>query len=174
MSSPDISRRLFLRGKVNTVSYATVIRPPWSVDQQQFLNQCSRCDDCISACPENIIIHGDGGFPEVNFKLGECTFCTHCAEACQSDAIKLDTTHPEKMNPWQLDVSVGSKCLSLNAVVCRACGDNCEPQAIRFQMKLGGISEPHISLEDCTGCGACLHVCPVDAIQIKPQESIAA
>lgn len=169
MSSPDISRRLFLRGKVNTVNYVPVVRPPRSVDQQQFLSLCTRCDDCISACPENIIVHGDGGFPEVDFKQGECTFCNKCAEVCQEDAVQV-----ENNNSWQLDVSVNSKCLSLNAIVCRACGDNCEPQAIHFNMKLGGISEPQISLDDCTGCGACMYVCPIDgAIQIKPQESIA-
>ena len=163
MSSPDISRRSFLRGNVNTRRVPVVVRPPNSLEESLFLDTCSRCDDCISACPENIIVKGDGGYPEVNFKNGECTFCNECVSACQPKAIKI-----ESETPWYLDVSVTSKCLSMNAVVCRTCSDNCEVQAIRFQLKVGGISEPIISLDDCTGCGACLHVCPVDSIQIKP------
>ena len=131
----------------------------------RFIESCERCDDCITACPENILVRGDGGFPEVNFKLGECTFCTQCAQSCQAGSIQnfYSNLHSDSSSnrysiaakAWNLDVSISSKCLSLNAVVCRACGDNCEPQAIRFQLKVGGISEPQITAEDCTGCGAC-------------------
>ena len=181
MSSPDISRRLFLRGKVAAPVTSSAIRPPWSVDEGQFISKCSRCDDCISACPENIITRGEGGFPEINFKSGECTFCAKCAATCKTGAItsfgSSDEISRDPANAWNLDVNITStKCLSLNAVVCRSCGDSCEPQAINFQLKLGGVSEPIISLDDCTGCGACVSVCPVDAVQIKPviEESIAA
>lgn len=172
MSSPDVSRRLFLRGKVDIAQRTPVIRPPWTIDNAQFLEQCTRCDDCLSACPEKIIIQGDGGYPEINFKKGECTFCGKCAEACDADLFNTPTTpYIEPSFAWQLSVVIEPKCLSLNAVVCRACGDNCEPQAISFQLKVGGISEPQINLDDCTACGACLHVCPVDAVEITPNTS---
>ena len=191
MSQINASRRFFLRGKVATsnAAIASAVRPPWSVDEPQFIESCERCDDCITACPENILVRGDGGFPEVNFKLGECTFCTQCAQSCQAGVIQnfytksssnTSSSYSTSAKAWNLNVSISAKCLSLNAVVCRACGDNCEPQAIRFQLKVGGISEPLISLDDCTGCGACLSVCPVDTVQIKPvsesnnKETIAA
>jgi ferredoxin-type protein NapF len=32
---------------------------------------------------------------------------------------------------------------------------------------VGGKSTPQLSLNDCTGCGACIAPCPVDAIQIS-------
>lgn len=181
MSSPDMSRRLFLRGK-SAASAHLVVRPPWSLPEAHFIEQCQRCDDCIAACPEKIIIHGDGGYPEVNFRLGACTFCAKCAESCDAGAFHYfdaedsaagndDKPHDicaRPANAWNLKVSIRSNCLSLNAIVCRACGDHCEEQAIQFQLKPGGVSEPLISQDDCTGCGACLFVCPVDSVSIRP------
>ena len=158
----------------------TAIRPPWAKAEGMFLERCSRCDDCISACPENILIRGDGGYPEVDFKHGECTFCGKCVDHCETKALAFPMTagKPQKFaaEAWNLDVSFTASCLSLNAVVCRACGDHCEPQAIRFQLKPGGIAEPHLSQDNCTGCGACASICPVDAILIKPaaMEDLAA
>ncbi|MCF6191095.1 MAG: ferredoxin-type protein NapF [Cocleimonas sp.] len=177
-SDPDLSRRFFLRGKVSKSSQASplAIRPPWAQIESLFIESCSRCGDCISACSQNIIIKGDGGFPEVSFKQGECTFCTECIKVCETGALDVVISQQADQNAWDLNVSIQSNCLSLNAVVCRACGDNCETQAIQFKLKVGGISEPLISQDDCTGCGACVAVCPVDAVSItsKLAESIAA
>ncbi|KAG1658133.1 Ferredoxin-type protein NapF [Nymphon striatum] len=154
------------RGKVNTRRLPVVVRPPYSVEETSFIETCNRCDDCISACPENIIIRGDGGYPEIDFKQGECTFCNRCADTCHVNAIQRGAKEP-----WALDISITSKCLSMNAVVCRACGDNCEAQAIRFQLKLGGVSEPQISLDDCTGCDeSAKGPKGQEGIQVNPQQ----
>jgi len=178
-TKPDMSRRFFLRGQVAGSSkvISTPIRPPWAFNESLFIENCSRCSDCISACPQGIIFTGDAGFPEVSFKQGECTFCADCVKACKTGALDTSVLSQQVApQAWDLDVSIQSNCLSLNAVVCRACGDNCETQAIQFKLKVGGISEPQISQDDCTGCGACVAVCPVDAVKIKTKlaESIAA
>ncbi len=178
-AKPDMSRRFFLKGQVSRSSKAisTPVRPPWALNESLFVESCSRCSDCISACPQGIIFTGDAGFPEVSFKQGECTFCTDCIKVCKTGALDASALSQQTaLQAWNLDVSFQSNCLSLNSVVCRACGDNCEAQAIRFKLKVGGISEPLISQDDCTGCGACVAVCPVDAVKIKSQlaESIAA
>lgn len=176
-----MSRRFFLRGQVSRSSQAIPlpIRPPWAVSESLFVESCSRCSGCISACPQGIIFIGDAGFPEVSFKQGECIFCTECVKACKTGALDASVLSQQTVHThqaWSLDVSIQSKCLSLNAVVCRACEDNCEPQAIRFTLKVGGISEPLVSQNDCTGCGGCVAVCPVDAVKIKSKlvESIVA
>ncbi len=169
MSPPNLSRRFFLRGKISARA-PTIIRPPWAIEDVKFLAACNRCNDCISACPEDIISQGDGGYPEINFKHGECTFCTKCVESCKTGVLQQpDDLENKDENAWQLEVSINKKCLSLNAVVCRACGENCGLEAIQFQLKKGGISEPHVSLDNCNGCGACVSVCPVDAVVIIPQ-----
>ena len=58
------------------------IRPPWSKEDSHFLAHCLRCDACIRACETDILQRGRGGYPSVNFKHGECSFCYACAEAC--------------------------------------------------------------------------------------------
>jgi len=183
MLAPDQSRRLFLRGKFASQP-ALVMRPPWAGDEETFLDRCSRCDACITACPEAILIRNDGGYPEVQFNRGECTFCGKCVESCKDDALRFPVTSagaqdsltdiPDTRDAWNPDVHFGSNCLSLNAIICRACGDACESQAIHFQLKPGGVAEPGVSAENCTGCGACVRPCPVQAVSLTPSHPLPA
>ncbi len=166
MTSPDISRRSFLRGKIKSPDKA-VIRPPWSLEEATFIERCNRCNSCISACPEKIITAGDGGFPEINFRQGECTFCHECVNSCEANAFKPINLAALDKDAWSLKIEILSKCLSLNAVVCRICGDNCDEQAISFKLQLGGVSTPVVDNGVCTGCGNCLFTCPENAISIQ-------
>jgi ferredoxin-type protein NapF len=68
----DASRRGFFRGRPRPKAE---IRPPWALAESLFTDCCTRCNDCIDACPEQIIVIGDGGYPTIDFKRGECTFC---------------------------------------------------------------------------------------------------
>ncbi|SPW52975.1 ferredoxin-type protein [Escherichia coli] len=76
----DASRRGILTGRWRKASNG--IRPPWSGDESHFLTHCTRCDACINACENNILQRGAGGYPSVNFKNNECSFCYACAQAC--------------------------------------------------------------------------------------------
>ncbi|STP18901.1 ferredoxin-type protein [Escherichia coli] len=69
----DASRRGILTGRWRKASNG--IRPPWSGDESHFLTHCTRCDACINACENNILQRGAGGYPSVNFKNNECSFC---------------------------------------------------------------------------------------------------
>jgi ferredoxin-type protein NapF len=140
-----------------------------------FVDTCTRCDDCITVCPQQILQRGDGGYPEISFRNGECTFCGQCADACKAKAFLPDERTPH--TAWSLSVSIKPSCLSLNGVVCRTCGDHCDDRAIRFQLQTRAVAIPRISQESCTGCGACFSVCPVNAVAIQNipcQEEIAA
>jgi ferredoxin-type protein NapF len=155
----DASRRRLLRGYAGERP-AAVRKPrlPW-LDTGAFHERCTRCGDCARACPEGIVAPGDGGFPHIDFARGGCTFCGACADAC-SEAL---FSHREGA-PWRLRVAIGAGCLARTGVVCESCRDGCDTRAIRFTPAPGRVPAPVLDLERCTGCGACVGVCPVSAI----------
>ncbi len=163
-SRPEISRRQFLHGDVRGTTQP--LRPPWALSEAQFIETCERCDECISACPEKILRRGSGGYPEVTFAAGGCTFCGDCAKACEYGVLRFEDD-PQQM-PWRLAVAIGASCLSLNGTVCRSCGEVCEDRAIRFKLEVGGIARPLLDAAECNGCGQCVSVCPVGSIRIEP------
>ena len=156
----DASRRGFFRGRPRPKAE---IRPPWALPEAAFTECCTRCGDCLIACPEKIIVTGDGGFPGLDFKRGECTFCGECVTACKPQALLRAA---DEQAPWAHKAVIGPSCLPERGVECRTCGDFCLANAIRFSPRLGGSPIPIIDPAICTGCGACLAPCPVNAITI--------
>jgi len=158
------SRSQLIRGRLAPTRQP--IRPPWESNLE---NKCDQCGECIKHCPESILIQSADGFPEVDFRRGECTFCGECADVCKPKAILKQ----DNQIPWYLDVSVSSACLGFKSVSCRSCGDVCADQAIEFRITSNGIGIPTINNDLCNSCGGCLSVCPVDAIQIIPAQERA-
>lgn len=128
----DASRRGILTGRWRKASNG--IRPPWSGDESHFLTHCTRCDACINACENNILQRGAGGYPSVNFKNNECSFCYACAQACPESLFS-----PRHTRAWDLQFTIGDACLAYQSVECRRCQDSCEPMAIIFRPTLSGI-----------------------------------
>jgi ferredoxin-type protein NapF len=122
------------------------------------LRDCTGCGACFDACPSGIISIRSG-IPVVDLKKGECTFCGRCAERCPERVFPPD---PVKHFPHH--ATVGDGCLAVNFVDCQACRDSCPSAAIGFAPRIGGPFVPHIDAEACTGCGACLSVCPTRSI----------
>ena len=168
MTGFNVHRRALLIGD-NPKRVKSAIFPPWSLPQVEFIDVCERCDLCRDACPEGIIYKGKGGFPEVNFSQAECTFCGKCLLACQSNAFIQQKKYRATQAWPNKQASILSKCLSLNAIVCRSCADYCDADAIQFQLKLGGIAVPKIAIDKCTACGACVHACPNQSIEITDE-----
>ncbi|WP_081894675.1 ferredoxin-type protein NapF [Ruegeria halocynthiae] len=157
------SRRAFLSAKVRGEDLS-IIRPPGSV-VPGFVDLCTKCGDCAKACPEDVIVIGADGFPVLYSDNGPCTFCGECAQSCPTEALEL-----ERLSnwPWRASLSAAS-CLSMNGVSCRVCQDNCEHNAISFRLQQGGRAEPSLDTDTCTGCGACVALCPVDAVTLERQ-----
>lgn len=161
MNDPTSSRRNFLRGRVS--SHTDQLRPPWALAGPAFHAACTRCGDCARKCPTRIIKQGDGGYPTVDFKIGECTFCGECVSACKPAAlVKAEPA----ATPWQIRAAIGENCLARRQVECRVCGEQCGEGAIHFRPQLGGIAQPDIETAKCTGCGACVVPCPTLAIRV--------
>jgi ferredoxin-type protein NapF len=57
--------------------------------------------------------------------------------------------------------------MAAQGVVCRTCGDVCDARAIHFQLRVGGAALPLLDETACTGCGECIAVCPVQAVEIE-------
>ncbi|WP_207905744.1 ferredoxin-type protein NapF [Aestuariirhabdus litorea] len=141
------------------------LRPPWSLEESLFTQHCTRCGDCIDVCETAILVKGDGGFPTVDFARGECTFCQGCLSHCETGALNAAITPP-----WNIKAGINAQCLTQQQVVCRSCADLCETRAIRFDPLAGGVASPRIEADQCTGCGACVSVCPSHAINLSNPE----
>ncbi len=113
-----VSRRQFLWGDFK--SRQAPQRPPWALAEALFINACSRCGDCVPVCPTRIIVIVRG-FPEVDFKRGECTFCGACAAACKDKALLDSET---QIWPWAIKAQVAS------SPACRIEGSNAASAAI--------------------------------------------
>ncbi|WP_425038635.1 ferredoxin-type protein NapF [Primorskyibacter sp. S187A] len=137
-----------------------VQRPPWS-NEASIRAECTSCGDCLRACPEAILIPGPARTPSVDFSRGECTFCGACAEACHEGVFA-----PTDMQPWDLVAQIGPSCLLASHVSCRLCTDFCETDALRFDLRAGGVGALRVEAEACTGCGACVSTCPVAALTL--------
>ena len=169
-ASVDTGRRSFLRGRARGAPLP--VRPPWAVPESKFVDLCSRCDECVKVCGEFVLRRGSGGYPEADFRSGACTFCGECARNCPGNVLRVDQP---RASAWdQPRVEVSSTCLARQGTVCRACGDACEARALRFRLALGGRSEPIPDPLRCTGCGACVYVCPVEAVIVKSNQEIRA
>ncbi|MCG9731002.1 ferredoxin-type protein NapF [Shewanella sp. Isolate13] len=157
MSSINQSRRRLFSRKKNDA-----VRPPWVKQAIEFTDECTRCDKCISACETQIIIKGDGGFPEVDFKIDECTFCQECANVCPEAIFENTDTAP-----WQVKANIQDNCMAYQGIWCQSCKDACDPRAISFSLAIGKAPLPKIDIEACTGCGACVAPCPSTAILVR-------
>ena len=157
----QITRADLLRGDWMGKHKATPL--PWSVSRAKFIDACICCDNCIDACPQSVIEKGPGGYPQLNFSQNSCTFCGECAQVCEHDVFQVPTTIEQ---PTLLQAEVSKDCLTHSNILCNACGDACEADAIVFQPVVHKMPQPLINTSACTGCGECYRYCPVDAIRI--------
>lgn len=161
-----LQRRRFLCG--GSASSVKEIRPPWALAETAFLEMCTRCDGCREACPQGIVVRGEGGYPVMDFTRGECTFCGACLERCAPRALLRASSITA---PWQIKAHVDASCVAGRGVECRICGEMCNVRAIRFPPRLGAVALPQLDRDACSGCGACVASCPVGAIAvINPME----
>lgn len=162
--SAVITRRSLLRGDLRTVSVP--IRPPWALHEASFLEGCTRCNECLACCPQGIITAGSGGFPQVDFSRGECSFCADCVSACEPGVLS-STRQAADAPPWMVKAAINRSCFNHHGVFCRVCADRCITGAIRFRPVRGGAFLPRVDHGACNGCGACIASCPAGALRAE-------
>jgi len=167
-ASVRTDRRSLLRGRPEQRAGPAPLRPPWAAER--FSELCTGCGRCVEACPEGILVTGADGYPEVDFRRGsgECTFCAACVATCPEPALA-----DQGQAPWYIVAQIGTACLALSGVHCQSCGDACPESVIRFAHRLGGPPVPMIDSDGCTGCGACVAVCPAEAITVGAPGRVA-
>jgi len=158
----QVSRMQFLRGDFK--GKKAPLRPPWAIAESLFTEICTNCGECISHCPTHIIKPARANFPVIDFSSGECLFCEQCVDVCKPQAL----LKARQEAPWAIKASIDEAvCITYQGVECRSCYDPCEARAIHMPPRLGGISIPVLNSDNCSGCGACFAICPVQAITMK-------
>ena len=144
-----------------------VVRPPYGLSESLFQSECPACEShaCVTSCEEKILYIGADGTAQLSFASSGCTFCDACAQACESGV--LDLLHSPYQEHIAAEFSINIQgCVAHNSVICFSCKEPCIDDAILFN----GMFNPVIDMNLCTGCGFCISVCPVDAIECSPRE----
>ena len=189
---PDIKRRgvivslaagifsvPFLRQRP-AVNDPSLIRPPGSLRESDFLNRCVKCEACLKVCPTGglqpvLLEAGLEGIwtPKLVPLIGSCEYCTLCGQVCPTGAIlemKKDALMNIKIGEATID---RSRCLPwAEGTPCIVCEEMCiVPQKAIWLEEIVNkdksgtevrILLPHVDIGRCIGCGKCEKNCPLD------------
>ncbi|MCP4757858.1 MAG: 4Fe-4S dicluster domain-containing protein [Planctomycetes bacterium] len=188
---PNMTRRDFFRGKLfrpiqeaarrgaaagrgvakQDLSLTLLQRPPGAVAEGQFLASCTRCGDCVTACPPQAIRWAPpesgerrAGTPFIDAIRQSCVMCsdTPCITACEPGVLRSEL--PLTMATARVDAIA---CLAWRGQPCRLCVDQCPVDGV---ISVDAEQRPIIDPGHCTGCGVCVQVCPAprNAIDHRP------
>lgn len=147
-----------------------VHRPPGAVAEADFLDHCTRCGDCLKACPHQAIVLAPArlreaeGTPMIVAGDSPCQYCldTPCASVCVPQVLRSD--YPRKMGTAQVE---RMDCLAWQRSFCTVCEERCPvPGAVTLD-----LGKPGVDASACVGCGICVNVCPAPrrAIVLNPE-----
>ncbi|MDR2887358.1 MAG: 4Fe-4S binding protein [Bacteroidales bacterium] len=146
------------------------VTPPGSISHDNFLNACTACHLCVSACPTDVLKpsfleYGLFGImqPFMDYRVSFCNFeCVKCSEVCPSGAI-LPLTVEQKITTQTGKVRfVENNCIVYtDKTSCGSCSEHCPTQAVTMAPYIGELTIPKINTDICVGCGACEYACPV-------------
>lgn len=144
------------------------LRPPGAVEEPLFLERCTKCSDCLEACPPHaIVVHPNDGTPVLYADQSPCLLCEDfpCVTACAADAL-LPVEHSRQV---RMGMAVISHRHCTAGQGCHACVSRCPTDALSMDFASLTLS---VMTEACVGCGMCEMVCKTVndhvAIQVVP------
>ena len=143
-----------------------VARPPGALTEVAFLLACTRCGDCVKACPAHAILQLDdragvaAGTPFLDVNSHRpCVSCKDapCMPACPAGALQVVPIAEAVLGTAIVDREL---CTSWNGEGrCRSCFDACPFQWDAILQD--EAHRPYVDPRHCTGCGMCRAACPV-------------
>jgi ferredoxin-type protein NapG len=146
------------------------IRAPFALPELEFLLACTRCGDCIDACPHQVIfplaarLGADvAGSPALDLQNRGCHLCAEwpCVSACGPGALKLPERSEEEIPPpprlARATIDTGT-CLPYNGPECGVCISACPVEGAMVLQQ----EKPVINETFCTGCGLCREICVIE------------
>jgi len=160
------------------------IRPPFALDELEFLLACTRCGACIEACPTGVVFPLPARVgaqfaetPALDLLNKSCWLCADwpCVQACEPGAMRLPVP-PKKRGkkappmPQLAKVQIDTtRCLPYLGPECGACRDSCPvPGALVWNGE-----RPVVDMTRCAGCARCREVCIAEpkAVTVVSRES---
>ncbi|RLA40504.1 MAG: hypothetical protein DRR42_25795 [Gammaproteobacteria bacterium] len=149
------------------------IRPPYAINELDFLLSCTRCGDCIQACPHDVIFPLSArvgakavGTPALDLLNKGCHLCKDwpCVQACNETALSL---------PVLLS---SNEALSNEALSNEAPGNQAPAEDLPkdVTLPLPRLASASINTQSCLPysgpeCGACEASCPVPGALVWDQ-----
>jgi ferredoxin len=160
----------------DTGSRRRVICPPGSGSIDRFLDRCTACQLCVSACPTHVLQpawtdYGLSGLmkPRMDYSTAFCNFtCRECGEVCPSGAITLLDLAEKQVTQIGEARFVKEKCIVIvKGTDCAACSEHCPTKAVYTVPYGDNLRLPTVNSDLCIGCGGCEYACPA-----QPEKAI--
>jgi polyferredoxin len=165
----------------NKIPERALIRPPGALKENQFLNRCVRCGECMKVCLNNALQPSwlesgvEGLFsPRLLPRIGYCEYnCTLCGQVCPSGAIRKMSLQEKQRTVIGKAEFDRNRCLPYaKGTPCIVCEEHCPlpDKAIKFREtavpnsegKTVTLKQPYVVESLCIGCGICENKCPLE------------
>ena len=160
------------------------IRPPFAISELDFITSCTRCDECISACPHQVIFPLPvrvgievAATPAMDLLNKGCHLCEDwpCVTACEPNALMIPEAlvvaiEDDEAVVTEDDLELATaltiprlaeaeidqqQCLPYSGPECGACRGSCPIEgALVWQDE-----KPMIDADLCVGCAMCREAC---------------
>lgn len=157
----------------------SLIRPPGSRPERDFLQRCVRCGLCMQTCPSGGLqpTFAEAGLeglwsPVLVPAIGWCEFnCHACGQVCPTGAIEPMELPVKQKAKIGLAVIDTTRCLPYAyGRQCIVCEEHCPvpDKAITFEYREAAqrdgsvrkLKFPRVDPDRCIGCGICETKCP--------------